>query len=255
MERKNEAAVSWLDTAVGGIRFGPDRAAVREELEAHMEDKAADLQRIFPGISREEAEERALSEMGDPAEIGKKLARIHKPWLGWLWRASGVLLALVLIAFLGLNFALGDDAFLGDDSDAEFWDFDAMPFDRGRMDWYETTYLHGEDPGQLLTFSPGLEQEAAGQRLSALRGALWEEEWMTVTDDRGNRYGLGLDAPRNPSGGLLSSLSGGAGKGPFHRGYTLRVWGVDPQAETIYLSYGPGDPVFTFTLDLEEGAA
>ena len=82
MERKNEAAVSWLDTAVGGIRFGPDRAAVREELEAHMEDKAADFQRIFPGISREEAEERALSEMGDPAEIGKKLARIHKPWLG-----------------------------------------------------------------------------------------------------------------------------------------------------------------------------
>ncbi len=245
-----------------------------------MEDKAADLQRIFPGISREEAEERALSEMGDPAEIGKELARVHKPWLGWLWRASGVLLALVLIAFLGLNFALGDDAFLGDDSDAEFWDFDAMPFDRGRMDWYETTYLHGEDPGQLLTFSPGLEQEAAGQRISALRGALWEEEgtqvlylylrvdtwkfwalgilkeeWMTVTDDRGNRYGLGLDAPRNPSGGLLSSLSGGAGKGPFHRGYTLRVWGIDAQAETIYLSYGPGDPVFTFTLDLEEGAA
>ena len=155
MERRNEAAVRWLDTAVGGIRFGPDRAAVREELEAHMEDKAADLQRIFPGISREEAEERALSEMGDPAEIGKELARVHKPWLGWLWRASGVLLALVLIAFLGLNFALGDDAFLGDDSDAEFWDFDAMPFDRGRMDWYETTYLHGEDPGQLLTFSPG----------------------------------------------------------------------------------------------------
>ena len=125
-----------------------------------------------------------------------------------------------------------------------------------------------------------MEQEAAGQRISALRGALWEEEgtqvlylylrvdtwkfwalgilkeeWMTVTDDRGNRYGLGLDAPRNPSGGLLSSLSGGAGKGPFHRGYTLRVWGIDPQAETIYLSYGPGDPVFTFTLDIEEGAA
>lgn len=280
MERGNVPIDRWLDQAVSGIRFGPDRAAVRAELEAHMEDKAADLQRIFPDISREEAEERTLSEMGDPAEIGKELARVHKPWLGWLWRASGVLLALVLIAFLGLNFALGDDAFLGDDSDAEFWDFDAMPFDRGRMDWYETTYLHGEDPGQLLTFSPGLEQEAAGQRISALRGALWEEEgtqvlylylrvdtwkfwalgilkeeWMTVTDDRGNRYGLGLDAPRNPSGGLLSSLSGGAGKGPFHRGYTLRVWGIDPQAETIYLSYGPGDPVFTFTLDLEEGAA
>ena len=100
MERKNEAAVSWLDTAVGGIRFGPDRAAVREELEAHMEDKAADLQRIFPGISREEAEERTLSEMGDPAEIGKELARVHKPWLGWLWQFSRflALAALLLLA-------------------------------------------------------------------------------------------------------------------------------------------------------------
>ena len=58
-----------------------------------------------------------------------------------------------------------------------------------------------------------------------------------------------------PGSTVTCALSGGAGKGPFHRGYTLRVWGIDPQAETIYLSYGPGDPVFTFTLDLEEGAA
>ena len=41
---------SWLDTAVSGIRFGPDRKAVRAELEGHIEDKTADLQRIFPGI-------------------------------------------------------------------------------------------------------------------------------------------------------------------------------------------------------------
>ena len=41
---------SWLDTAVSGIRFGPDRKAVRAELEGHIEDKTADLQRIFHGI-------------------------------------------------------------------------------------------------------------------------------------------------------------------------------------------------------------
>ena len=102
MERGNLPIDRWLDQAVSGIRFGPDRAAVRAELEAHMEDKAADLQRIFPGISREEAEERALSEMGDPAEIGKKLARIHKPWLGWLWAVSCVLLWIA-----GIMLALG----------------------------------------------------------------------------------------------------------------------------------------------------
>ena len=32
---------SWLDTAVSGIRFGPDRRAVRAELEGHIEDRMA----------------------------------------------------------------------------------------------------------------------------------------------------------------------------------------------------------------------
>lgn len=86
----------WLDRAVGGIRFGYDRRAVRAELSAHLEDKAADLRRIFPDMTAQEAEERAIGEMGDAAEIGKELARIHKPWLGYLWTASRVLLGLGL---------------------------------------------------------------------------------------------------------------------------------------------------------------
>ena len=81
----------WLDRATAGIRFTPDREEVRAELSAHLEDKALDFQRIFPGLTEEEAQERAAAEMGDPVEIGKELAKIHKPWLGYLWRASQVL--------------------------------------------------------------------------------------------------------------------------------------------------------------------
>ena len=94
----------WLDTAVRGIRFGPDREAVRAELYGHLEDKIADLRRIFPDLKREEAEDMALSQMGDPDAIGRELARLHRPWLGYLWRASrwasvtaAVLLALTLL--------------------------------------------------------------------------------------------------------------------------------------------------------------
>ena len=105
MERGNVPIDRWLDQAGSGIRFGPDRAAVRAELEAHMEDKAADLQRIFPDISREEAEERTLSEMGDPAEIGKKLARIHKPWLFSRFLALAALLLLAVEAVIVLPVA------------------------------------------------------------------------------------------------------------------------------------------------------
>ena len=78
----------WLALATGGIRFGPDRRAVSEELAAHLEDKTADLQRIFPDMTESEVWDRTLKEMGDPRALGKELAKIHRPWLGYLWRAS-----------------------------------------------------------------------------------------------------------------------------------------------------------------------
>ena len=34
---------------------------------------------------------------GDAAEIGKQLARVHRPWLGYLWRASQIVLAAALL--------------------------------------------------------------------------------------------------------------------------------------------------------------
>lgn len=99
----NERITAWLDTAVSGIRFSLDRKAVREELEAHMEDKLAGLRRSFPDIPEEEAQERVLAGMGDAEELKHSLAKVHKPWPGWLWFASkialGILLAFALMAF------------------------------------------------------------------------------------------------------------------------------------------------------------
>lgn len=74
----------WLDTATRKIRFRPDRKAVRRELEAHLEDL-----RDASGLE----EEAALRAMGDPGEIAEELGRVHKPWLGYLWRVSQLALA------------------------------------------------------------------------------------------------------------------------------------------------------------------
>ena len=93
----------WLDTAVRGIRFGPDRRAVREELSAHLEDKEADLRRIFSDLTEEEARERTLKEMGDPEEIGRALARLHRPWLGYLWRGSKWVAAALVLLLLAVS--------------------------------------------------------------------------------------------------------------------------------------------------------
>ena len=56
MERDQMNGFQWLYIATRGIRFRPDREAARAELAAHLEDKQADLQRIFPDLSPEEAE-------------------------------------------------------------------------------------------------------------------------------------------------------------------------------------------------------
>ena len=105
MEQKYNAEM-WLQTATKGIRFGPDRWAVKTELREHLEDKTADMARIFH-IEGEEAEQEALRRMGDPEEIGKALAKLHKPWLGYLWLASTIacyiMIPLALFYLMLLN--------------------------------------------------------------------------------------------------------------------------------------------------------
>lgn len=75
--------LEWLDTATKKILFRPDRKAVRKELEAHLEDL-----REASGLD----EETAVASMGDPAALAEELGRLHRPWLGYLWRASQIAL-------------------------------------------------------------------------------------------------------------------------------------------------------------------
>lgn len=80
---KNENFDRWCRRATAQIRYGPDREAVKEELMAHLEDHYDIL--IGQGLSAEEAEEKALTAMGDAKEIAPQLEAVHKPWLGYLY--------------------------------------------------------------------------------------------------------------------------------------------------------------------------
>lgn len=96
----------WVEQVCGCVRFQPDRKAIRKELWAHYEDHCRDLERLefAPALARQ----RALEAMGDPLEVGKALDRVHKPWLGWLWEASRVILAgLVVLSLVTLFFLTG----------------------------------------------------------------------------------------------------------------------------------------------------
>jgi len=103
----------WVSGATQFIRFGPDRDAVSKELMEHIDDKALDIQRIFPTMTEREAMQRALDGMGDPEEIGRELGKIHKPWLGYLWRASQVIVwtALIVAVLWPLSSGLTDLAY------------------------------------------------------------------------------------------------------------------------------------------------
>ena len=85
----------WLDTATGKIRFAPDRKAVRQELQDHLEDRMEAGK--AKGLSAYEAEQAATAAMGDPAALAAELARVHSPWWGRLWRLSQWALAIALL--------------------------------------------------------------------------------------------------------------------------------------------------------------
>lgn len=85
----------YLKLVCKEIHFIFDRKAVQKELEQHLEDSMLDLM-LEERLSKEDAETKAVMQMGDPVEVGKQLNEEHHPVLGYLWMLSKVLLTLLL---------------------------------------------------------------------------------------------------------------------------------------------------------------
>lgn len=175
---------AWCDAVLGYIRFKPDRSRIREELEAHLEDK---LERLTSqGMDREAAAERAVLEMGDPEVVGKALDQAHKRLLGWAWLLSKICavgLALLLSCQLVIS---------GRHTRENLWERLRQQF---QPIVYEQVGLYfdpeGEPPGQDFTFG-GLGSEppparSCGYILSVPYGIWWdwregelETEWIQL---------------------------------------------------------------------------
>jgi len=98
MARQYRPTYDWTEQVGSFILHPADRAAVLRELDGHIEDRMEAY--IEAGLSREEAEAKAQAAMGDPTAVGKQLAALHKPWLGWLAAASKVWLLLCIAMML-----------------------------------------------------------------------------------------------------------------------------------------------------------
>ncbi|MCI8423381.1 MAG: hypothetical protein HFF50_07615 [Lawsonibacter sp.] len=218
----------WLDVAVMQIRFRPDQRQVREELDAHLEDEILDLQRIFSGMTQEEAEERALAQMGDPAEVAWALAKVHRPWLGWLWRFSQGALGVLAVAFLLLCFVQEtsyDNFVWGGYYGRPYASPQALEPERASLGGYtfrilEAVYQTEEDgPGQLqVTFTAS--NPRFWERIS--EGAVYRS--LSVAAEDGQRWvtqGRGgfLQDPSQPVLWGMDSYRWGL----FHREFTAFV--------------------------------
>ncbi|WP_256131674.1 permease prefix domain 1-containing protein [Anaerovorax odorimutans] len=93
----------FLNDVLKQIHFIWDRAAIKKELEAHIEDAAWELR--AQGVEAEKAQQQAVAAMGNAEEIGKALNRQHHFWLGWLWLISTAVTAVLI--FVCIGFSLG----------------------------------------------------------------------------------------------------------------------------------------------------
>lgn len=72
---------TYLEKLLSQIRCKKARPYIAEEIRDHMESQIED--NLSEGMTYEEAEKNAVTDMGDPVEVGISLDRIHKPRIAW----------------------------------------------------------------------------------------------------------------------------------------------------------------------------
>lgn len=259
--------IRWMDAATRGIRFGPDRDAVRQELTEHLEDKITELKRCFPDMTDKEAEQRALAQMGDADEIGREMARIHKPWLGYLWRVSqGILLLVVLVFGLGLKEHV-ENYWHDWCSSQEYREIEAVLYGEKPSAALEGagTYWWDWTGTERLALYSGLEQEQRlGEAVITLsQAALWRDkegehtlfaqinitydkpwdksklldDYLQAEDSLGNHYGYELILREN---GATQKGMAALGRRSYWDGYTWNfvLRDLPKEAEWVRFTYG-----------------
>ena len=85
----------YLQTVLEQIRCKKAHELIRQEMEVHLKEQICDY--MAEGMTRDEATEAAVKDMGDPVETGVELDRIHRPQMEW-----NMLLLVIGISIGGL---------------------------------------------------------------------------------------------------------------------------------------------------------
>lgn len=273
---------TWVYRVCSHIKFKPDRAAVEEELRAHLEDKAEALCR--GEVTMPEAKRQALAAMGDPDEVGRQLASVHKAWLGylWVWSRRALILCVVAAAWLALGFS---DRVNFTDSPVRYWQ--GFPYyQEDKRAHYQFTELTPDctDKSDGLTFTVPAAEVIRNEAFSVreeYEGETYEYTvedgtslYLTVratwlwpgtagctaffsfyaVDDLGNTY---VSAEDNWSGGGRTDervLNGNGGiRSLWSSEYYAWISFLDPEAQWIELRYDRDGRDVRLRIDLTGG--
>jgi cell division protein FtsW (lipid II flippase) len=91
----NQRGARFLEEVTHFIKSKEAKIYVASELDSHLQKTKNDWMEL--GLSEEEAEEKAVEQMGSPAKLGKELNKLHRPKVDWL-------LVSLLAAVMGLGF-------------------------------------------------------------------------------------------------------------------------------------------------------
>lgn len=93
----------FLDNVCREIKYKPANRLISEELHGHIQDMKNEY--LCKGYSEEVAEEKAIEQMGNAKEIGKRLNKVHKPKLDW----KLLILIIILMCFSVLSNRINAD--------------------------------------------------------------------------------------------------------------------------------------------------
>ena len=223
----------WLRDAVKYVKFPPDRRRVQEELYEHMISRNLDF--LARGASEEEADRLVCEAMGDPEEVGKALAEVHKPFWGYFLRVLRIVMALVLLlcAFQMFRYHGGN----------------SLRYYRSERQLYEAHmegWIGQSSAEKCGDYRFRLRRAGVGSHLVLeLRASTWDlllgnpeldSRGFTVQDSLGNRCGAYVYAVHD--WGFFSEMM-------------ILARDFDPAAEWAVLTYDSGDRSFRLPVRLK----
>ncbi|MBC1415825.1 FtsW/RodA/SpoVE family cell cycle protein [Listeria innocua] len=81
----------YLGKVIAKVKSKQAHSMIKKELSNHLEELSHSFQKR--GLSLEDADKKAMQEMGDPSTVGKNMNQLHKPRMDWLLIALFILLA------------------------------------------------------------------------------------------------------------------------------------------------------------------